>query len=190
MKEKWETPSADFVKMRWIWFRVNQIFLKYNIFYFLQIQNFFQIESEQYKGMALAYCLKSFVELMEHGILLWDVVEAPFINKVASYVNNQAIAIDPQVIKASLSILENIVMNSSVKCGQVEKEITFPNLVKHLQNMNPQIQQNAIALINALILKADMTKRKAVAATLQCKQIRNVFLINVIQSTGHVSVLY
>ena len=76
---------------------------------------------------------------MEHGIIAWDIVEIPFINKVASYVNNQAIAIDSNVIKASLSILENIVLNSSGKYAQVEKEITFPNLVMHLQNMNPQI---------------------------------------------------
>lgn len=64
--------------------------------------------------------------------------------------------------------------------------MTFPNLVMHLQSARPQIQQNAIALINALFLKADLSKRKAVAATLQSKQIRNVFLTNIIQSTGQV----
>lgn len=143
-----------------------------------------RIEAEKYKGTALAYTLKSFVELMEHGILTWDIVETPFINKVASYVNNHA-TID-SITKFSLSILENIVMNSSAKCGQVEKEVTFPNLVKHLQNMNQQIQQNAMALINALVLKADMPKRRAAAATLQCKQIRHVFLTNVIQATDQV----
>ncbi|XP_011502310.1 PREDICTED: engulfment and cell motility protein 1 [Ceratosolen solmsi marchali] len=145
-----------------------------------------QIEIEKYKGSTLAYCLQSFVELMDHGIVFWDILEAPFINKVASYINNQAIAIDSNVIKSSLSILENIVLNSTGKCSQVEKEITFPNLVMHLQNMNSQIQQNAIALINALFLKADIGKRRAVAATLQSKQVRNVFLTNVIQSTGQV----
>ena len=135
----------------------------------------------------MAYCLQSFVELMDHGILSWDILEAPFINKVASYVNNQAVAIDSNVIKASLSILESIVLNSTSKCSQVEKEVTFPNLVMHLQNMNSQIQQNAIALINALFLKADMAKRRHVASTLQSKTVRNVFLTNVIQSTGQVS---
>jgi engulfment/cell motility protein 1 len=136
----------------------------------------------------LAYCLQAFVELMDHGIVFWDILEAPFISKVASYINNQAIAIDSNIIKASLSILENIVLNSTGKCSQVEKEITFPNLVMHLQNMNSQIQQNAIALINALFLKADLSKRRAVAATLQSKQVRNVFLSNVIQSTGQVCI--
>ncbi|OXU25322.1 hypothetical protein TSAR_016297 [Trichomalopsis sarcophagae] len=145
-----------------------------------------QVETEKYKGTALAYCLQSFVELMEHTIVSWDVLEAPFINKVASYVNNQAVAIDSNVIKASLSILENIVINSTTKCGQVEKEITFPNLVHHLESIDSQIQQNAIALINALFMKADMPKRRAVSNTLQSKQVRNVFLANVIQSTGQV----
>ena len=133
--------------------------------------------------------MQAFVELIEHGIVSWDIVEALFINKVASYVNNQAVTIDPNVIKASLSILENIVLNTADKFAQLEKEMTFPNLVTHLQNMNPQIQQNAIALINALFQKADIAKRKSVAATLQSKPVRNVFLANIIQSTGEVSLL-
>ena len=113
-----------------------------------------QVEQEKYKGSTLAFCLQSFVELMDHGIVSWDMLETPFINKVASYVNNQSVAQDSNVIEASISILENIVLNSGGKCSQVEKEVTFPNLVMHLQNMNPQIQQNAIALINALFIKA------------------------------------
>ncbi|KAK9309611.1 hypothetical protein QLX08_000828 [Tetragonisca angustula] len=145
-----------------------------------------QVEGEKYKGNALAYSLQSFVELMDHGIVSWDILETPFINKVASYVNNQAVIQDTNIIEASLSILENIVLNSSGKYGQVEKEVTFPNLVMHLQSARPQIQQNAIALINALFLKADLSKRRAVAATLQSKQVRNVFLTNIIQSTGQV----
>ncbi|GFG38195.1 hypothetical protein Cfor_03800 [Coptotermes formosanus] len=142
------------------------------------------IEGGKCKGNMLAYSLISFVELMDHGIVSWDILESPFINKVASYVNNQSVAQDPKVVQASLSILENIVLNSSGKYGQVEKEVTFPNLVMHLQSQNPVIQQNAIALINALFLKADNSKRKAIAATLSSKQVRNVILTNVIQSAS------
>lgn len=125
---------------------------------------------------------------MDHGIVSWDILESPFINKVASYVNNQAVIQDTSVIEASLSILENIVLNSSGKYAQVEKEVTLQNLVMHLQSMSPQIQQNAIALINALFLKADVAKRRAVSVSLQSKQTRNVFLTNVIQSTGQVKI--
>ena len=152
----------------------------------LYIITLYQVEGGKYKGNTLAYSLQSFVELMDHGIVSWDILETPFINKVASYVNNQSITQDTSIVEASLSILENIVLNSTGKYGQVEKEVTFPNLVMHLQCMNPQIQQNAIALINALFLKADLHKRRAVSATLQSKQVRNVFLTNVIQSTGQV----
>ncbi|KDR14604.1 engulfment and cell motility protein 1 [Zootermopsis nevadensis] len=142
------------------------------------------IEGGKCKGNMLAYSLISFVELMDHGIVSWDILESPFINKVASYVNNQAVAQDAKVVQASLSILENIVLNSSGKYGQVEREVTFPNLVMHLQSQNPVIQQNAIALINALFLKADNSKRKAISATLSSKQVRNVILTNVIQSSS------
>ncbi|XP_047002136.1 engulfment and cell motility protein 1 [Schistocerca americana] len=142
------------------------------------------IEGGKCKINMLAYCLASFVELMDHGIVSWDILEIPFINKVASYVNNQSVTQDAKVIQASLSILENIVLNSSGKYGQVEKEVTFPNLIMHLQSPHPVIQQNAIALINALFLKADHVKRKAVAATLCSKQVRNVILSNVIQTVS------
>lgn len=148
--------------------------------------NVSQVEGGKYKSSPLAYSLQSFVELMDHGIVSWDILEPPFISKVSSYVNNQAAVQDANVIEASLSILENIVLNSSGKYAQVEKEVTLQNLVSHLQSMSPQIQQNAIALLNALFTKADIAKRRTVAATLQSKEVRNVFLTNVIQSTGQV----
>lgn len=144
-----------------------------------------QIEGGKCKGDILTYMMISFVELMDHGTVSWDILEIPFINKVAGFVNNHSLSQDPNLIQASLSILENIVLNSSDKYSQVEKEVTLPNLVSHLQNTNfPVIQQNTIALINALFLKADLPKKKAIAATLTSKQVRNVILSNVIQSVS------
>lgn len=139
------------------------------------------IENGKFKGKSLKYALITFVELMDHGFILWDVLENQFINKVASFVSNQASAQDPKVIQCCLSILENIVLNSS-KNSHVEKEITIPNLISHLQNSNQDsiIQQNAIALINAIFSKADYNKRKAIAATLCSKQVRNVIYENLI----------
>lgn len=146
------------------------------------------IENGKCKGSMLAYSLLSFVELMDHGIVSWDILEVPFINTVASYVNNQATTQDSKVVQSSLSILENIVLNSSGKYGQVEKEVTYPNLVMHLQSQNPAIQLNAIALINALFFKADTAKRKAISGTLCSKQVRNVIWENIVQtSSGQVS---
>ncbi|KAG8321791.1 Engulfment and cell motility protein 3 [Homalodisca vitripennis] len=143
------------------------------------------IENGKCVGGMLAYSLLSFVELMDHGIVSWDILEVPFINTVASYVNNQSsTAQDGKVVQASLSILENIVLNSSGKYGHVEKEVTFPNLVMHLQSQNQAIQLNAISLINALFLKADPAKSKAISATLCSKQVRNVIWTNIIQSAS------
>lgn len=144
------------------------------------------VEGGKCKGNVLAYSLISFVELMDHGIVSWDVLEIPFINTIASYVNNQSEAQDFKVVQSSLSILESIVLNSSAKYGLVEKEVTVPNLVMHLQSQHLVIQQNAIALINALFLKADAAKRKVISGTLTSKQVRNLILTNIIQSNNQV----
>ncbi|VVC33419.1 PH domain-like,Pleckstrin homology domain,Armadillo-like helical,ELMO domain,Armadillo-type [Cinara cedri] len=143
------------------------------------------IERGKCQGAMLTYALASFVELMDHGIVSWDILETPFINMVASYVNNQTSRPqEAKVVKSSLSILESIVLNSSAKYGQVEKEVGFPNLVLRLENQNPIIQQNALSLINALFLKADPSKRKIIASTLCTKQVRNVILQNIIQTSS------
>lgn len=142
------------------------------------------IEEGKCLGATLAFCLLSFVELMDHGIVSWDILESTFINRVASYVNNQGSSQDSKVVQASLSILESIVLNSSAKYTHLEKEITFPSLVVHLQSSNPVTQQNAIALINALFVKADLMKRKAISVTLNSQKVRNVILTNIIQASS------
>ncbi|CAH0714707.1 unnamed protein product, partial [Brenthis ino] len=138
------------------------------------------IETGKFKGNCLKFALVTFVELMDHGIISWDILENQFINKVVSFVSNQATAQDPKIIQSCLSILENIVLNSSGKNSHVEKEITIPSLISHLENQDRIIQQNAIALINAIFSKADLTKRKTIAATLCSKQVRNKIYENLI----------
>lgn len=143
------------------------------------------IGNAKYKGTMLAFLLKSFVELMDHGIVCWDILEIPFISTIASYVNNFPIQQDGKVIQSSLSILENILVNSTGKYAVVEKEVAFPNLEQHLQSQNPIIQQNTLALINAFLAKAqDMAKRKAIAEQLCSTQIRTAILTNIIQATS------
>ncbi|XP_073979588.1 engulfment and cell motility Ced-12 [Rhodnius prolixus] len=138
------------------------------------------------KGNMLAFLLKSFVELMDHGIVSWEILEGPFITTIASYVNNSPVQQDGKVIQASLSILENIIVNSSGKYAQVEKEVLFHILEVHLQTQNPVIQQNTLALINAFLAKADASKRKALAVKLCSKQVRNAILTYIIQPSGQV----
>lgn len=142
------------------------------------------IEHGKFRDDSLKYALITFVELMDHGIIFWDILENQFINKIASFVNNPATTQDPKVIQCCLSILENIVLNSS-KNLHVEKEVTIENLIQHLQNpkQDCMFQQNVIALINAIFSKADTTRRKHIAATLSLKQNRSVIYENLIGVT-------
>lgn len=140
------------------------------------------IEQKKFQDVMLANCLQSFVELMDHRIISWDVLEPPFIITVASYVNNHSKTQESEIIQAALVILESIVLNSSQNCVQVEKEVTFPNLIVRLEYPNSLVQQNALALINALFLKADVAKRKAIANTLWSKQVRQIIKSKIIDT--------
>lgn len=142
------------------------------------------IEQKKCHDLMLAYCLQSFTELMDHGIVSWDILESSFIVTVASYVNNHSRTQETKVIEAALSILESIVLNSTGKYVQVEKQVTFPSLVFHLENSNPVVQQNTIALINALFSKADSSRRKEIAAILWSKQVRIIILTKIIETSS------
>lgn len=139
------------------------------------------IEFGKFKGDQLRYGLITFVKLMDHGIISWDILDSPFISKVVSFIKttNQ----DLKVVQASLSILENIVLNSTGKSSQVEKEITLQNLIALLHLQDRVVQQNAVALINAILFKAEVTKRKTMAATLSSRQVRNIIYENLIETT-------
>ena len=138
------------------------------------------MESGKVNDHIMAALLPAFVDLMDHGIAQWDVLEPVFIKKIASLINNQSNVQDPRTLQSSLSVLESLVFNSN-KYNHVDKELTIPNLAMHLQNTSPAIQQNALALINALFLKAEDSKRVSIAATLNVRQIRNSFVVNIIQ---------
>lgn len=136
------------------------------------------IEGGKSKGALLAYSLLSFVELMEHGSVSWDILDGQFISRIAGYVNTSQ---EKDIGQAALSILENIVLNSSQGYEQVEKEVPVSSLITHLQESSV-VQQNTVALINALLIKADFTKRRSIAATLASKQLRQVIQQNILQT--------
>ena len=131
-----------------------------------------------------ALLLPAFVDLMDHGLTQWDILESTFIKKIASFINNQSNAQDPRTLQAALSILESLVQNSTTRYSLVEKELTIPNLSMHLQNSSPAIQQNTLALINALFSKADDSKRMAMSKTLNTRQIRNSIVMSIIQGNS------
>ena len=114
----------------------------------------------------------------------WDSLERQFIESIANSVNHGK-SQNPTILINSLAILESVLMSSTSLHSVVEAQLTLPNLMELVkQNLgNPLIQQNTIALINALLLKSDPPKRRAIAATLGSKQMRKVILENIINAT-------
>ncbi|XP_014681928.1 PREDICTED: engulfment and cell motility protein 1-like [Priapulus caudatus] len=141
------------------------------------------VEEDRSSGEALAYVLQTFVELMDHGVVSWDILEHRFISRVAALVGGHSAKQDAAILKGSLAILESVVQNGSdAHRLVVEQEVTLANLVAHLESPNAEIQLNAIALVNALFAKADGAGRqRRVADELTAKNVRGVILSNVLQ---------
>lgn len=134
-----------------------------------------------FKKEPLALTLKSFVALMDHGIVSWDILETDFIKRVADCVNISSSNLDIVCLQAALEILEAVVLHSSGRQSVVEQSVTAQNIIPHLESINLEVQKNAIALINALFIKADLPKQKKIAECLQSKHMRNTILTHVIR---------
>lgn len=135
------------------------------------------VEGEQCTGDMLKYVMLSFVELMEHGTISWDILQSNFIGRNINFIKNSTPVVPPEVVQCALSTLENIVQNSSNHAAVIETDVKLDSLLKLLRDQTSQIiQQNTIALINALFIKGDDDRRRAIAQTLSTKPFRSVFL--------------
>uniref|UniRef100_A0A8C1WWM9 Engulfment and cell motility 2 n=1 Tax=Cyprinus carpio TaxID=7962 RepID=A0A8C1WWM9_CYPCA len=114
------------------------------------------VESEM-----LAFTLTAFLELMDHGIVSWDLISVSFIKQISGYVNQPMV--DVSILQRSLAILESMVLNSHSLYQRVAQETTVAQLIAHLQVSNQEIQTYAIALINALFLKTPEDRRQSCA---------------------------
>ncbi|XP_062822877.1 engulfment and cell motility protein 2 isoform X1 [Anolis carolinensis] len=124
----------------------------------------------------LAFTLTAFLELMDHGIVSWDMVSISFIKQIAGYVSQPTV--DVSILQRSLAILESVVLNSQSLYQRIAEEITVGQLIAHLQVSNQEIQTYAIALINALFLKAPEDKRQDKLLhplDLPCTEMANAF---------------
>ncbi|CAB1315197.1 unnamed protein product, partial [Coregonus sp. 'balchen'] len=149
------------------------------------------VESGTHFGEMLAFTLTAFLELMDHGIVSWDLISLSFIKQIAGYVNQPMV--DVSILQRSLAILESMVLNSHSLYHRVAQEITIGQLIGHLQVSNQEIQTYAIALINALFLKAPEDRRQEehtnpldqqlteMASTLAQKHLRSIILNHVIR---------
>ncbi|XP_041061201.1 engulfment and cell motility protein 2 isoform X3 [Carcharodon carcharias] len=137
------------------------------------------VESGTNFGEMLAFTLTAFLELMDHGIVSWDMISIAFIKQIASYVNQTTV--DASILQRSLAILESMVLNSQSLYKKVAEEITVGQLIAHLQVSNQEIQTYAIALINALFLKAPEDRRQEMSNILAQKQLRSIILNHIIR---------
>lgn len=109
------------------------------------------IEDEKCTGARLEFALRSFCELMDHGIVSWEILSDNFIVRNIDLIKSPTMPSN-NIIESSLSILENIIQNSS-RAGLVERSVTFTCLLELLKKSVAAIQQNTIALVNALFLR-------------------------------------
>ncbi|XP_071785207.1 engulfment and cell motility protein 1-like isoform X2 [Asterias amurensis] len=145
------------------------------------------VEDNTEQGDAMAYTLSSFLELMEHSIIPWENITIKFIKRIASYVNRTHSAVlqpsDTTITLKALAILESLILSSSELYTNIANEITFPNLVPHLEsNKHPVIQQYCLALMNALCLRAPEERKKKLEDSLSSKEIRTVIMEKVVRS--------
>ena len=142
---------------------------------------------DQTKGGAvtpemLQYVMAAFVELMEHDTVSWDILQPSFVLRIIQFTNTSA-SIPKEVIESALAVLENLVQSSAKAAAIIEKEVSLESLLRLLQDQSSQVvQQNAIALINALFMKADDARKRSIAVTISAKQYRSVILSNVINN--------
>uniref|UniRef100_A0A669E3I5 Engulfment and cell motility 2 n=1 Tax=Oreochromis niloticus TaxID=8128 RepID=A0A669E3I5_ORENI len=90
------------------------------------------VESGTHFGEMLAFTLTAFLELMDHGIVSWDLISLSFIKQIAGYVNQPMV--DVSILQRSLAILESMVLNSHSLYHRVAQEITVGQLIGHLQS--------------------------------------------------------
>ncbi|NP_001186987.1 engulfment and cell motility protein 2 [Danio rerio] len=135
------------------------------------------VESGTHFGEMLAFTLTAFLELMDHGIVSWELLSLSFIKQIAGYVNQPMV--DVSILQRSLAILESMVLNSHSLYQRVAQETTVAQLITHLSNQ--EIQTYAIALINALFLKTPEDRRQEMAATLAQRHLRAIILNHIIR---------
>uniref|UniRef100_A0A4W3JSA9 Engulfment and cell motility 2 n=1 Tax=Callorhinchus milii TaxID=7868 RepID=A0A4W3JSA9_CALMI len=117
-------------------------------------------------GETLAFTLTAFLELMDHGIVSWDMISTAFIKQVKSAILVACPSSPPlhrQHLKHSPSI-------------------ALPRpLLPHFQVTTAEIQTYAIALINALFLKAPEDRRQEMSSALAQKHLRTIILNHIIR---------
>lgn len=136
------------------------------------------IEDRNCDEQVLQYVMMSFVEIMDHGTVSWDVLDHSFIKRNIHFISDPNIS-SKSIVQYALSILENIVQHSS-NWALVDKDFHFDKLFSELLKDSQVIQQNTIALINAIFIRSDDDSRKKIADKFSSRQYRDVLNNDVI----------
>ncbi|XP_078680224.1 engulfment and cell motility protein 2-like [Branchiostoma floridae x Branchiostoma belcheri] len=137
-------------------------------------------------GEALAYILTAFLQFMDHGILPWKQFSDDFIRKIIGYVLRSTPA-EAMILQRSLAILECAILSSEDLYKAISAQITVEEITLHFKSPVPEVQLNAVALINALWLRSSKVKAREIGETLQFKYIRAVMLNYIIRGRREVS---
>lgn len=152
----------------------------------LQAKKTFTVEEQ-------ALALEIFLRTMEHDIVHWTSVDKAFIDCVATNIYSRAdlnstsssserggdsLDHERKLLITSLAILEAAVISCPGKfVAEIERQITLPSLNQLLKNDRlPAVQQNVLALINAILARTDANRRRAMAATLTSRQFKDTIL--------------
>ena len=104
----------------------------------------------------LANILGGFQELMEHSIVSWDTIGENFVKKIINILDRSRSKdyFHPPIVHRCLDILESIVMNSTQYYCIVAHEVPPSSVIGFISKGSQFVTHYALALINALILKA------------------------------------
>lgn len=138
------------------------------------------IEIGNENGRPLYCILAAFYDLMENNILDYESLTPKFLKRVALFTSR--LDVNPEVIRAALSVLEIVILNSPSHYNLIANEVTFASLCPHLDNKDTNIQLNCLALMNALCMKASPEKQERFETSLTSKEIRTVINEKVVRA--------
>lgn len=132
------------------------------------------VETEQCIGEVLKLIMMSFVKIMDHDAISWDILQPKFISRNIHFINDPS-TIPCEVVQCALSTLEHIIHSNSHHSNMID--VPFDSLLNLLQDQQSQItQHNTIALINALFMKGDDQRRHFIAKILNKKTFQAALL--------------
>lgn len=133
------------------------------------------------EAQTLSNILGAFLELMEHGIISWDILTENFVKKLINFIYKSLSHQEyfhSSVVSRSLAILESIVLNSSKFYKIVVKEIMASTPIPFLAMQAVEVKYNTLAFINAMIYKS--SERESVMMELSLNRFSRCLLESIL----------